>query len=300
MFRHTNLEAALRLGLDAPDMTHRAMAENLQLEEAVSDKRRVLFEKELMSKGVSTWEDLRQGQMDYVRQYVKTNLTQPHTFMDALEPAGFTPENPAEFLVRLEILSVPLKEHGWSFKDLNDARVGNHTPGLNSFCNTWNSLRDHRPAFSTLLSSVADAVESPGWAEILRDQLGLAHFDGAHVPLPVALCKFSVKDVCREWTNSPPWQTSTPITKPTVLDSDLWEHYFPAPRTVPHGQAMALTPCTDAAAIKLELLNARVTYRPENIWKVGQIVTRAPLSDITSLRRSHREALEHAHGGFGV
>jgi hypothetical protein len=54
MFTHAELKAALQLGLDASDMTHQAMAENLQLEEAVSDKRRVLFEEELMSKGVST------------------------------------------------------------------------------------------------------------------------------------------------------------------------------------------------------------------------------------------------------
>ena len=81
-------------------------------------------------------------------------------------------------------------------------------------------MRDLRPAFSTLLSEVTDELDRDEWADALRDMLGLAHYSAVASPEPVALCKYSVADVHREAT------TGVPITMPTILDSDPWEHYF--------------------------------------------------------------------------
>ena len=83
---------------------------------------------------------------------------------------------------------------------------------------------------------------------------------------------------------------------PTVLDSDPWEHYFPAPKSLQFGRAMALRPCDSEEDLKVEFLNSRVTFSPETIWKIGHIVTPAPLHDIAELRERHLLALHIASG----
>ena len=110
-------------------------------------------------------------------------------------------------------------------------------------------MRELSPAFSTLLSEVTDTLDQDDWADALRDMLGLAHYSANATPEPIALCKYSVADIRREA------KTGAPITMPTVLDSDPWEHYFPAPKSLQFGRAMALQPCNNEEDLKVELLN---------------------------------------------
>jgi hypothetical protein len=295
-FEDVDLIAALTSGLTDGEPAIRAKAHNLSFEQGISEKRCVFFEKDSLGSMGSTWHDLSRRHVDYVRQYVQTAIEQPHTFQDEMAPNYDGDIDDGELIVRLESLARPLSNFGCTFEDLREAREKNDTAFLSAFCDVWNEMRDLRPAFSTLLSEVKDELDEDGWADALRDRLGLAHYSAFASPVPIALCKYSVSDVRREA------KTGFPITMPTVFDSEPWEYYFPAPKTLQFGRAMALTPCKSEEDLKLEFLNARVTYSHNNIWRVGQIVTSAPLNDINSLRELHLTALQLASGddGFGA
>lgn len=285
-----NLAQALDSGLSSPEATDKAKAVNVRLEQGVSNSRRTFFENEPLLPTGNSWNDLILRHNEYARLYVKTGLVQPHTFLDDFEPNDVGVIDRAQFIVRLEGLARPMNAFGCSFDELREAHEDRDVDFLSDFCEVWNENRDFRPAFSTLLSEVTDEVGEDEWADALQDKLGLAHYSPTGPPEPVALCRYSVADVHREAT------TGFPITMPTVLDSDPWEHYFPAPKSLQFGRAMALTPCDSEEDLKVEFLNSRVTYSHDNIWKVGQIVTPAPSHDISNLRELHLLALQIASG----
>lgn len=287
-FEDANLAQALESGVSSSEVTDKAKAINLRLEQGVSNARRIFFENEPSLPTGNSWNDLILRHNEYIRLFVKTGLGQPHSFLDDFEPNDVGAIDHAQFVVRLEGLARPMHAFGCSFDELRKAHDDRDAVFLADFCDLWNENRDFRPAFSTLLSEVADELGKDDWADALRDKLGLAHYAPTGAPEPVALCRYSVADVYREAT------TGVPITMPTVLDSDPWEHYFPAPKSLQFGRAMALTPCNDEEDLKVELLNARVAYSHENIWKVGQIVTSAPSYDISDLRALHLLALQIA------
>jgi hypothetical protein len=295
-FDDGDLTKALASGFAATDPGIKAKAHNLLLEQGVSNARRVFFETESFGSRGASWTDLANLQADYVGQYVKTSIEQPHTFQDAMSPNGAGDIDDAQVIVRLESLSRPMSEFGCTFEELRKAHDEDDSDFLLAFCEVWNERRDFRPAFSTLLSEVHDELDQDDWADALRDRLGLAHYSPSVSPEPVALCRYSVADVRREAV------TGFPITMPTVFDSDPWEYYFPAPKSLQFGRAMALTPCEGDEDLKLEFLNSRVTYTDENIWKVGQIMTPAPSYDIKDLRERHLLAVQFASSdlGFGT
>lgn len=295
-FADANLTKAAALGFSSGNIAIKAQADNLRLEEGVSEKRRSFFEAAPSVAACGGWEDLAKLHCDYVRQYVKTGLEEPHTFIDQLEPNGVGTIDEAQLIVRLESLARPLMAFGCSFEELSEALDEADSDFLAEFCEVWNDSRDLRPAFSTLLSEVTEELAEPEWEEALRDKLGLAHYSPLSDPEPVALCRYSVREVLREAT------TGFPITMPTVLDSDPWEYYFPAPKSLGFGRAMALRPCNSDEELKVEFLNSRVTYRHEHIWRVGQIRVPAPTFDLSDLRERHLLALQIASNdeNFGV
>jgi hypothetical protein len=296
IFADAQLLQALDFGLKSSDERIKAKAHNLRFEQGVSESRRVFFESKPSAPIGNSWDELLRRHVDYVRLYVKTSSDQPHTFQDQLEPNDVGEIDQAQLIVRLEGLARPMKAFGCSFAELLEAHEVQDVDFLSEFCDVWNDMRDLRPAFSTLLSEVTDTLHQDDWADALRDMLGLAHYAANAAPEPIALCKYSVADVHREA------KTGTPITMPTVLDNEPWEHYFPAPKSLQFGRAMALRPCTNEEDLKVELLNSRVTYTHKNIWKLGQIVRPAPSCGIGKLRELHLLALQLASGdgSFGA
>lgn len=295
-FDDAQLIQALKIGLLSSDDGIKAKAHKLRMEQGVSESRRIFFERQPSVPAGSSWDELFRRHVDYVRLYVKTSTEQPHTFQDQLEPNDVGDIDQEQLIVRVEGLARPMHEFGCSFEELQKAHDDQDVDFLNEFCDVWNDLRDLRPAFSTLLSEVAEKLDLDDWADVLRDMLGLAHYSANTAPEPIALCKYSVADVHREAN------TKVPITMPTVLDSNPWEHYFPAPKSLRFGRAMALVPCNNEEDLKVGLLNSRVTYTHKTIWKLGQIAKPAPVFSISKLREFHLLALQLASGddSFGA
>lgn len=288
LFERSDFAQMVTSGLSARDSATQAQAQNFRHEQGVSVKRRICFETEPSRRSVNSWEDFIKYHSDYVRLYVKTSVDQPHTFLDNLEPNSVGMIDDAQMIVRLESLTRPLLAFGYTFDEFVDAYEKGDTSFLQEFCDVWNELRDLRPAFSTLLSEVSEEVQRAEWADELRDRLGLAHYSANSSPEPVILCRYAVAQVQSEAV------TGFAVTMPTVLDSDPWEYYFPAPKSLRFGRAMALTLCDSDNDLKVEFLNSRVTYSPEHIWKVGQIVKPAPNIDLLELRERHLLALQIA------
>ncbi|MEQ8480361.1 MAG: hypothetical protein RIC18_06870 [Hoeflea sp.] len=294
-FLETDLATALSEGLNHDVERIKAQAQNIAWDESVSRPRQSFFETDHFGIRGPAWLDLARRQSDYVRLFVKTTEI-PHSFLDHLKPAAFGEIDEAQHIVRIESLVRPMNEFGCSLEELSGAFDDKDGAFLDEFLLVWNGLRDRRSAFGTFLREVPDEVESDRWPLLLRDRFGLAHYPTTSAPEPVALMCYSVADVLKEA------ETSFAVTMPTVLDSDPWEHFFPAPKDLCYGRAMALTPCDGDETLVAEFLHSRVTYKHDHIRRIGQIDMPAPVHDIAQLREMHLLALQIASGreDFGV
>ncbi len=281
-----DLRLALTEGLTSGDPNIMAKATNIAWDETTSDPRQVFFETEDVGHRGPTWEDLHKRQSDYVGAFIFTD-DDPHTFLKNLRPASVGLIDDAQLLVRVEQLTWPLGLNDLTFEALSIARTESDQPLLESFVDVWNDNRDRRPAFATFKHEIAEDLEAGNWAERLRDRLGLAHI-GAE---PIALMEYPVRQVLAERRDG-----TDPITVPSVLDSRPWEHFFPAPRDLVYGRAMALSPCEGDEMLVAEVLHSRVTYKPEHITRVAALTTLAPVHDVTKRRELHTLAVQIASG----
>src|SRR6478672_427709 len=111
-FEDVDLITALTSGLAAAVPDVRAKAHNLHFEQGVSETRRVFFETESLGSFGATWDQLSRRHIDYVRQYVKTAIEQPHTFKNEMTPNDAGDIDAAQMIVRLESLARPMLEFG--------------------------------------------------------------------------------------------------------------------------------------------------------------------------------------------
>jgi hypothetical protein len=283
----TDLSGALAEGRIATDATTKAQADNIWLDECTSGERQQFFEAGPFGVRGTRWDDLMRRHADYVGRYIKTDAA-PHTFLPSMKPASLGGIDEVQLVVRLESLASPLRNAGIQMEDLVSARDEDDRDFVQAFLDDWNDDRDARPAFATFLHQVADEVASVEWPEQLRDRLGLAHYSAEHGPEPVALMRYPVSDVLAEATSP------TPFTVPSVLDCGPWAHFFPAPRDLSYGHAIALTPCDGDETLVAEFLHSRLTYRPEHLHALGWIRTPAPKHDIAELRDHHLLAVQFA------
>jgi hypothetical protein len=273
-----------------PDVRERACVDNIWFEERVGANRLAAYEAELAA--ATTSRALRDGHSRYWKTFVVTDDV-PHSFMDDMEPADLGSATLDEYqrIVRVESLDRPLKSWGGDFEALQNALVNRDTALLQGFLDVWNEARDHRPAFAAWRDEVVAETEADDWADRLRNRMGLAHFRAAMEPLPVALMEYTVRDVKAEAA-----VVSAMFTSPTVLDTEPWPQFFPAPRDIPYGRAMALAPIGDENQLLAEMLHTRLTYKPHHIRKLGLIAAPYREHDLRELRNTHLLALRIASG----
>ena len=152
-------------------------------------------------------------------------------------------------------------------------------------------MRDWRPCFGAFKDEVRDDLERPDWPARLRDRLGLAHYDCAAGPMPIALMEYSVGEVIAAATD---FGALCAVTAPTVFDSGPWPHFFPAPRKLTCGRAMPLFEVGDDSEMLAELLHFRLSYKRQHIAKVDEITSAPAAYDLRSLRNHHLIALRMA------
>jgi hypothetical protein len=199
------------------------------------------------------------------------------------------------FLVRLEevdfIARQALEDPNDTFKMLDDVsqRVRDETlsRSLADSCTRllerWQMRVDNRPLFSAFWEEARGVVENPkaGWADDLRDRLGLSHIDpvqrGVADGIKVVLFRYPIKIV--------PGAASGMklLVRPSVLDGTLNDAFYTAPGDSGTGATVDLQ-VRNGQPLQ-EVIHPAVQFRSEHVWAVDKI--RAPIPDLSSARGFH-------------
>src|SRR5215470_17124717 len=135
----------------------------------------------------------------------------------------------------------------------------------------WQDSIDNRPLFSAFWDDAKSLLDDPraGWAEELRDRLGLVHYD-ASIRRPgsgiaVVLFRYPVKLVPRSAIRV----GSRFMVRPTVLDGPLNEAFFTAPPDGGVGCTVDLMVRDDDPW--QEIVHPAVEFRAQHVWATDTI-----------------------------
>jgi hypothetical protein len=147
----------------------------------------------------------------------------------------------------------------------------------------WQMRVDNRPLFSAFWEETRGVAENPkvGWADELRDKLGLAHIDpaqrGIGGEIRVVLFRYPIRIVPRSASGM------KLLVRPSVLDGTLNDAFYTAPGGSGAGATVDLQ--VRNGQPWQEVIHPAVQFRSEHVWAVDKI--RAPIPDISSARGFH-------------
>jgi hypothetical protein len=215
----------------------------------------------------------------------------PETFQQLPDSSPFLSANLGLDLIRVEDLTSVATRAVYSpdvVGDLADRFLKGDLsaePGLRDVLDSFSTRRDLRPAFASFYLDVQDIFSSSnsnaGWADDLRDALGLYHYNPLPPgsPITVLVFRYPIKSV-------PHFVSDTkvrPLVPPTVLDCRPNPAFCPVPvgsltgHTVHLGQSVP--------PLMREVLHPPVAYKPSHLFRMG--VIRRPLQ-IATLEESRR------------
>ncbi len=128
------------------------------------------------------------------------------------------------------------------------------------------------------------AADQAGWADRLRDRVGLAHLDpGARgAPIDVLILRYRVGDLARIQELS---ATGRALVPPTVLDGHFSDAFCPAPTGETTGHTVDLG--GDCDAPRREVLHPALAFGARHLWRVGTIQTAFDRGNLETLRGLH-------------
>lgn len=305
---------ALAQSLCSPafDCVSWARAHNYLFETRLTDRRRKAYEDHCATQRVSDQTGWLSAHAVYVQERIKGRKPfVPETFIDLNVEAQTDAIADDLLILRLEDLRRPLADQKLELRDLRDwqdiasgRRLKKHVSKaqaqarLDEFLEHWNDQRDFRPAFAAFeheLGSAA-ALATRDWPHLLRDRLGLAHYDGTD-RVPVALMAIKATEVRSAATS----HAAASFARPTVLDGTMNQYFFPTPKTMSFGATLDLNPGT-TWTFTSEILHFPVDYRPEHLVALGEISVTTPSHCLRGLRDRHLTGLQAEPGGasFGA
>jgi hypothetical protein len=290
--------ARLRSSRYGPD---HAIGDNFAFEERVCDARRDAFEAGGMMGG-----SLIALQADHflleVQGALHTHI--PITFTAINQDALYAPDiEPNQKIVRLECLDDVLKKTGRSFTEIEPAvRPGGRDNGIiTQLLDQWRLYPGARPAFVAFKSEVTSDLGKPDWLVRLRSRMGLGHYDpAAGQRQAFALMEYFVKDVITEWQPLLARGAMRPFAFPTVLESRASPYFLPSPDKLPSSFAVDLDgPAKNPIR---EMLHVRITYRPDHLVRVGELVGPLAPVKLSVVRDGHLGRLRRdaGRGDFGA
>ncbi len=309
--------------LACEDVVKKAHAENYRFEERVGDERRRQYEAE-HGPGGATHEEWLKSHEAYLWDAVYLDSPEtPDTFLTIneaaqVDPAVWGPRGEKQELVRIEALDFALTHTTIGSVDRVQELLGIHNGDiqcdevrqteakalLEKLCDSLNrNPNARRPRFAAFAEELSGDIGQTDWAERLRDRLGLAHLPPKEKfgPYPVALMRYTVEEVVKR---AKKLDASIPLSVPTVLDSEPYEVFHPAPRQAPYGRTLNLAGDEADNDLISEVLHPRIDYRPKHLWKVGVIINRRDLSPerLAELRGNHISLLRRSTGrdDFGM
>lgn len=276
-----------------------AIADNHLFEERVSASRRVGYEA-LVGAPVDKAEWASLHDKKYLSAHVKTpgEHDVPTTFLASNDSALCPAIEGNQDIVRVESLvyaldqsSVPTSVE--ALQAFMKQRDTGKSDALELFMQDWNRARLNWPMFGTFYDIVRHEVESDDWPHLLRDRLGLGYEGSDAAPIPVALMRYKAKLVLDKAKKDD--RVAAGFALPTALDGDLNPFYFPAPAGHPYGATLNLS-ASGENRLAAEILNLRIDYRPEHIWKVGYIRRPIAFGSLRKRRDQHLQLLRNETG----
>ncbi|MDE0229324.1 MAG: hypothetical protein OXJ62_10795 [Spirochaetaceae bacterium] len=287
---------------------------NLCLEERVSGSRQARYES--MMGTPHNWTDWQKAHFRYVQEEVRGRSPLSAAFTPG-EPSLRSRIEPNQYLYRVERIDRLLRNFGTTsgvsvgVSDLNEwisARsaastattaapaIASSSPvtALDELTELFNHGRDGRPTF------VACEAEFPGldrrrnWAEHMCERCGLAHFYQSKDVI-LALFRYRVQEVLDQTKHL--GAAAARFAAPTVIDQEMSNVYFTAPRGIGRGHAVGLSPASGCSHLAAELIHVRIDYSSHH-WVAVDTLNRRSLSSTTvaSLRDSHLHCIRRVHG----
>ena len=162
---------------------------------------------------------------------------------------------------------------------------------LSDWLDKVNHSSDRRPAFVAPFVEVEKFLDRPDWANRLRDAFGLGHVQPrSGRPRTIVLMLYNLERVFQAHRRSPAWAAS-----PTVLDDVPTTGpnicFFPAPRkSSPDGFGFTIDLAPEGG-FGSEFLHAHLTYRLDDIRRIGEVTTEVTDDHIAATRARHRDLL---------
>ncbi|MFY9824728.1 MAG: hypothetical protein WAM82_25345 [Thermoanaerobaculia bacterium] len=228
----------------------------------------------------------------------------PETFRLLDSEAPFLHTDPRLHLVRVERLDFVADLAGVdasTLREIAEAVVGSRDPDavrrLNDILGTWERGLEVRPIFAAFLDDVADlfgpspADDPLGWADTLRDCLGLFHYDPGvrKATLEILVFRYPVSIVPKLRGLE---RERRPLVPPTVLDSRLSPAFLPAPRASTTGHVVDLS--AEARSLRREVLHPGIPFEAKHLWRVGAIVRPVAPENLSVARGVHISMVQAA------
>jgi hypothetical protein len=229
----------------------------------------------------------------------------PETFRFIDPAAPFLPTDSRSHLIRVERLRFVADSAGIAAGDLRSIAEGalqhdlDSVRRLNDALEAWERLIEARPVFAAFWDDVADlfgdtpADDPPGWEDVLRDSLGLLHYDPGvrGNALEVLVFKYPVSMVPRLKGLD---RDRRPLVPPTVLDNLPSPAFLPAPRGSVTGHVIDLA--ANARDLRREVLHPGVPFEAKHLWRVGTIRQPVDPANLPLARGLHLVMVRGASG----
>ncbi len=224
----------------------------------------------------------------------------PETFQQLPDSSPFLSASLNLDLIRVEDLASVATRAGYSpsaLRDLADQFLKGDLSAetdLRDILDSFSLRRNLRPAFAGFYLDVEGIFSSSdtGWADDLRDALGLYHYN----PLPpvreftILVFRYPVRSV-------PHFLRDTkvrPLVPPTVLDSRPNPAFCPVPAGSLTGHTVHLS--QNVPPLMREVLHPPVAYRPSHLFRMGVIRKPVQIATLEESRRWHLEVIRDQSG----
>ena len=163
----------------------------------------------------------------------------------------------------------------------------------------WFEVKDARPIFCGFFADFEDDVfasGTAGWADVLRDRLGLAHLDPGELgrPIDILVFKYPVQQVTRLAGATP---QTRPLVPPTVLDGDFSDAFCPPPQGALTGHVVDLGwDSGDEARLCQEALHPKTRLQARHLFRIGRIEKPVDFENLPLARSAHLQRIRVASG----
>lgn len=168
---------------------------------------------------------------------------------------------------------------------------------LDDFLARWARGNDNRPVFAALWEDIAErdlfgetpGEDADGWANTLRDILGLAHLtpDPGTAGIDIIVLKYPVEVTARLDALG---TDQRPLIPPTVLDFSFNPAFCPAPDGEPCGWIVDLS--QNVPPVLRELLHLPAVWKSRHVWRTGRITEPVEPDKVIKARQWHIVTLQ--------